>query len=241
MARKKSLSHPGHRPPIRAGGGRWRNPDANLSDIPLASLKRTKLTASIDGPVIAWLRTLLAKGPTALRPQHLRYQPRSNAVPQLHCIVLDTSGSMRQGGRLALAKGFAARLIEEAARASDDVALLSFGGRGVELLVAPGPARAAGAARVRQCGGGGGTPLAQALAVAHGLLAQSSHATLWLLTDGRTLEQPAVPQGAAHTVIVDFDDPKRPLGRGAAWAVRWGAEYRLAPGRTCIKDMAMYD
>jgi magnesium chelatase subunit ChlD-like protein len=241
VARKKSLSHPGHRLPIQAGGGRWRNPVAKLSAISLASLKRAKPTAPDDGPVIAWLRTLLAKGPAALRPQHLRYQPRSNAVPQLHCIVLDTSGSMRQGGRLALAKGFAARLIEEAARAGDHVALLSFGGRGVELLVSPGPARAAGAARVRQCGGGGGTPLAQALVVAQGLLARTSHATLWLLTDGRTLEQPAVPPAAAHTVIVDFDDPKRPLGRSAAWAARWGAEHRLAPVGTCIEDMAMHD
>ena len=187
------------------------------------------MNASSDGPAIAWLRTLVAKGPEALQPQHMRYQPRNKALPQLHCIVLDTSGSMRQGGRLALAKGFAARLIEEAARAGDDVALLSFGGRGVELLVPPGPARAAGAGRVRQCGGGGGTPLAQALAVAQGLLTRSPYAALWLLTDGRTLEQPTAVQGAAQTVIVDFDDPKRPLGRCAVWAARWGAEHRLAP------------
>ena len=50
---------------------------------------------------------------------------------------------MRQGGRLALAKGFAARLIEEAARAGDDVALISFGGQGVDMLLPPGPARGA--------------------------------------------------------------------------------------------------
>ncbi len=149
-------------------------------------------------------------------------------MPRLHLIVLDTSGSMRQGGRLALAKGFAAKLIEEAARAGDDVALLCFGGQGVELVLPPGPARAAGAARVRQCGGGGGTPLAHALAVAQGLLVKSSHAALWLLTDGRTLEQPAAPQGAAQTVIVDFDDPRRAIGRCAAWAAQWGAEHRLA-------------
>ena len=159
----------------------------------------------------------------------MRYQPRNEALPQLHCIVLDTSGSMRQGGRLALAKGFAARLIEEVARAGDDVALLSFGGHGVELLLAPGPARAAGAARVRQCGGGGGTPLAQALGVAQSLLDRNAQAALWLLTDGRTLEQPVAVRGAARTVIIDFDDPRRPLGRCAAWAVRWGAEHRLAP------------
>ena len=195
----------------------------------VARVRRTRLTALNNGPTVAWLRTLVTKGPAALQPRHLRYQPRSNALPQLHCILLDTSGSMRQGGRLALAKGFAARLIEEAARMGDDVALLSFGGRGVELLVPPGPARAAGAARVRQCGGGGGTPLVQALAVAQGLLTRSPYAALWLLTDGRTLEQPTAVQGAAQTVIVDFDDPKRPLGRCAVWAARWGAEHRLAP------------
>ena len=186
------------------------------------------MKASSDGPAIAWLRTLIAKGPAALQLQHLRYQPRSKALSQLHCIVLDTSGSMRQGGRLALAKGFAARLIEEAARAGDDVALLSFGGQGVQLLVPPGPARAAGAMRVRQCGGGGGTPLAQALAVAQSLLGRNANSALWLLTDGRTLDQPYPVRGTAQTVIVDFDDPKRPLGRCAAWATRWGAEYRLA-------------
>jgi magnesium chelatase subunit ChlD-like protein len=120
-------------------------------------------------------------------------------------------------------------LIEQAARAGDNVALLGFGGQGVQLLLPPGPARRAGAARVRQCGGGGGTPLAQALAVAQGLLAQTAgtaHAVLWLLTDGRTLEQPAAP--VASTVVVDFEEPRRALGRCAAWAARWGAEYRLA-------------
>ncbi|MEO6273277.1 MAG: VWA domain-containing protein [Rhodoferax sp.] len=180
---------------------------------------------------IDWLPTLLAKGPQALQRQHLRYQSQPAARPRLHLIVLDTSGSMRQGGRLALAKGYAARLIEQAARAGDDVGLLSFGGRGLEWLVPPGPARSAGAARVRQCGGGGGTPLAQALALAQQRIAQPSRRAaspplLWLLTDGRTLEQPAAPTTAS--VVVDFEDPRRPLGRCAAWAARWGAEYRLA-------------
>ena len=190
-----------------------------------------------DSPAIAWLRTLLAKGPRALQREHLRYQPQAVAAPRLHLIVLDTSGSMRQGGqggRLALAKGHAARLIEQAARAGDHVGLLCFGGSGVELVLPPGPARAAGVAQVRQCGGGGGTPLRQALAVANTLLAQarrrgsSGPAWLWLLTDGRTLEQPAAPKGAEHAVVMDFDDRAPAIGRCAAWAARWGAEYRLA-------------
>jgi magnesium chelatase subunit ChlD-like protein len=179
--------------------------------------------------VVAWQRTLLAKGGSLLERKHLRFQARTETFKRFHCIVLDTSGSMRQGGRLALAKGFAARLIEEVSRAGDDIALLIFGGRGVELLIPPGPARSSAIMRVRQCGGGGGTPLAQALAVTQGLLIKSQSAAVWLLTDGRTLEQPPAVQGAAHTIIVDFDDPKRGLGRCAALAKRWGAEYRLAP------------
>nr|WP_315238963.1 VWA domain-containing protein [uncultured Albidiferax sp.] len=190
-----------------------------------------------DSPAIAWLRTLLAKGPRTLQRAHLRYRPQAEAAPRLHLIVLDTSGSMRQGGRLALAKGHAVRLVELAARAGDHVGLLCFGGSGVELVLPPGPARAAGAARVCQCGGGGGTPLRQALAVANTLLAQARRrsstgpAWLWLLTDGRTLEQPAAPTGVEHAVVVDFDDrspASRAQGRCAAWAARWGAEYRLA-------------
>ncbi len=155
-------------------------------------------------------------------------------MPPLHLILLDTSGSMRKGGRLALAKGYAARLVEQAARAGEDAGLLSFGGAGVELVLPPGRARSAGAVRVRLCGGGGGTPLAQALEMAARLLEDASRrggrdATLWLLTDGRTLEQPPAPGGAGHVVIVDFDHPARPVGRCAAWARHWGAEHRPAP------------
>jgi magnesium chelatase subunit ChlD-like protein len=152
----------------------------------------------------------------------------------LHLIVLDTSGSMRQRGRLALAKGHATWLIERAARAGDDVALLCFGGQGVELRLPPGRARAAGSARVRPLGGGGGTPLTHALAQADQVLRRAARrdgqaeSWLWLLTDGRTLEQPAAPQAAHRIVIVDFDEPARAIGRCASWALRWGAEHRRA-------------
>lgn len=144
---------------------------------------------------------------------------------------------MRQGGRLALAKGYAARLLAQAARARDQAGLLVFGGAGVELLLAPGPARRSAAVRVLQCGGGGGTPLAQALDHANRLLvhAHSRGMTtpqaswLWLLTDGRTLEVPAAPVGAENVVVVDFEERKHALGRCAMLAARWGAEYHQAP------------
>jgi magnesium chelatase subunit ChlD-like protein len=170
-----------------------------------------------------------------LQRAHLRRQPVALRTGRLHCIVLDTSGSMRQRGRLALAKGHAAFMIEQAARQGDDVALLRFGGQGVELLLPPGRARASGSQRLRPVGGGGGTPLAEALAQADRLLQRTlrisgpTECWLWLLTDGRTLEQPQAPLTPQHLVIVDFDDPKKSLGRCAAWATRWGAEHQLAP------------
>jgi magnesium chelatase subunit ChlD-like protein len=141
---------------------------------------------------------------------------------------------MRQGGRLALAKGHAAWLIARAARAGDDAALLSFGGESARLLLRPGPARAALGVQVRTLGGGGGTPLIRALARADEVLRSAARrhgvceTWLWLLTDGRSLEQPAAPQGAQHIVVIDFDEPSRGLGRCAEWAARWGAEHRPA-------------
>lgn len=185
------------------------------------------------GTAIAWLPTLLAKGPHPLAREHLRRQPARAAVPTLHLIVLDTSASMLRGGRLALAKGHAAWLIEQAGRAGDDAGMLSFGGHGVELVLPPGPARAAGAVRARMCGGGGGTPLAEALALAGRMLERArgrgaAATVLWLLTDGRTLERPQAPVGAGRIVIVDFERHERPIGRCAAWARAWDADYRRA-------------
>ena len=228
------MSHPNLRAPAMAPGG-WRWPTPNPSAKPSLA-RHAARPAEALGTGIDWVRTLIGKGPQRLAPPHLRHRPPNARVPRLHLIALDTSGSMQRGGRLAKAKGYAARLIEQAARAGDHVALLGFGGKGVQLFLPPGPARAAGTARVRPLGGGGGTPLAACLAEANRLLrnaqrrggaADSADACLWLLTDGRTLEQPTAPAAAGHIVVVDFDDPLRPIGRCAAWAERWRAEHRL--------------
>ena len=223
------MSHPGLQAPTAPGGWRW--PTLPRSPKPSLARHTPAQRPGATGTGIDWVRTLVAKGPQCLTSEHLRLRPPNARVPGLHLIALDTSGSMRQSGRLARAKGYAAHLIEQAARTGDHVALLSFGGRGVQLLLAPGPARAAGVARVRPVGGGGGTPLSACLHEAGRLLRASrrlSHTTvLWLLTDGRTLEQPTAPAAAGHTVIVDFDDPLHPIGRCAAWAARWHAEHRL--------------
>ena len=181
---------------------------------------------------IDWCRTLVRKGPATLQRDHLRWVRRPAEAPTLHLIALDNSGSMRHGGRLARAKGFAAHLIDDAARAGDQVGLELFGGQGVQSLLSPAPARRSALGRIQPLGGGGGTPLRAGLRqvqtelLAHRRRHGGGRRLLWLLTDGRSLEQPAAPSAADHIVIVNFDDPVRPLGRCPAWAKAWGAELR---------------
>ena len=205
--------------------------------MPLGTAVRVEARRA-GGAALAWLPTLQAKGRAVLAAQHLRWRHPAMEPATLHLLLLDTSGSMRQGTRLARAKGYAAMLVQQAARAGAQVGVLCFGGQGVEVLLPPGPARRAGAVRVQQRGGGGGTPLAQALAAAESVLHQHRRVrgasggvrtVLWLLTDGRTVEQPPIPRGVQQVVLVDFDDPMRPVGRCAEWAQRWGAQYRRAP------------
>lgn len=183
-----------------------------------------------DASRIHWPQTLIRKGPQPLQRQHIRRVQLSVQAARLHLIVLDNSGSMRQGGRLGLAKAYAARLVDDATRVGDQVAIMHFGGQGVQVLKAPGPARRAAIARIQALGGGGGTPIASCMQAAQALLHHyrlrhgPSQRTLWLLTDGRSTERPIAPAAADHLVIVNFDDPFRPLGRCAAWAQNWGAE-----------------
>lgn len=186
--------------------------------------RRWQATARID-----WVRTLAAKGPQCLDAQHLRHRHEPVRRPTLHLIALDTSGSMRRGGALSHAKGLAAALVAQAKRQDDDVALLGFGGQGVQLLLPPGAARLAGVARIRPLGGGGGTPLmdcmqhAQRLLLARQRQQQGARSVFWLLTDGRSLHEPERPRLATQAVIVDFGDPLHPVGRCAAWGQRWQA------------------
>jgi magnesium chelatase subunit ChlD-like protein len=150
----------------------------------------------------------------------------------LHLIALDHSGSMRGGARLAMAKAFAAGLVQEASREGAQIAVLLLGGQGAQWLQGAAPARRSAIPRLRQLGGGGGTPIAAGLRLAQAELQAfrrrygTGMRTLWLLTDGRSLEQPEPPTAADRVVIVDFDDPLRPLGRCPVWAERWGAELR---------------
>lgn len=217
------------RAPVVPGLRRWSAHTAALAPR-LATAERP--AQAEDAARIHWPRTLVRKGPERLRPEHLQSVQPPAEVGALHLIALDNSGSMRSAARLAQAKAFAASLVDDAARAGTHVALLLFGGQGVQWLQNAAPARRAAIGRIGRLGGGGGTPLAEALRQAQSELQAfrrrhgAAPRTLWLLTDGRSLERPAAPPAADHVVIVDFDDPMRPLGRCRDWARHWGAEWR---------------
>ncbi|MDO9505887.1 hypothetical protein [Hydrogenophaga sp.] len=116
-------------------------------------------------------------------------------MPGLHLIALDKSGSMRQGRELARDDVYAAGLSGQDTHANGLVALLCFCCQGVELLLPPGQARAAGSARVQPVSGGG-TPLSVCLQQADRILLATTlqrvpdqDTCLWLFTGDYTFEQ----------------------------------------------------
>ncbi len=140
---------------------------------------------------------------------------------------------MLRAGQLARAKGVLAELLAQAYRWRDPVALLGFGGAGSALVLAPGRALQDAGGALAPLAGGGGTPLGAALQDADALLRRHRQGQrwLWLLTDGRTREQPPRPAWADWLCVIDFDTARPP------WAVpqRWPS-----PGRPtiCARRMA---
>ncbi|RYF67132.1 MAG: VWA domain-containing protein [Comamonadaceae bacterium] len=192
---------------------------------------RQRASAELATRALDWPRTLVARGAGALEPGHLRHQRAPVPGSVLHCFVLDASASMVAGGRLAQAKGLLLHLLREAYLRRESVALICFGAGRVELRLPPQRAPAWSEAWIAPIPGGGGTPLALAVARAGDLLAARPEAQrhLWLLTDGGSPASPARPAAAEEAHIIDFEQRRVPLGRARALARAWGAGYRRLP------------
>lgn len=174
-----------------------------------------------------WPATLIERGPAALAPAHLQRRQVDAHPGALHCFVLDTSASMLRGDGLAQAKGLLMALMRAAAAARQRLALLCFAGQRLEVRVPPTRAGAWRENWITPIGGGGGTTVEPALRRATRLLGRhrrqhpADRRTLWLLTDGRTIEKPVRPDSAERIVIIDFDAGRHALHRTARWARRW--------------------
>jgi len=149
----------------------------------------------------------------------------------LHCFVLDCSASMLHGRQLGLAKGVLLRLLQRAYQARAEVALVCFAGSHAEVRLQPARARPWSEAWVRPIAGGGGTPLALGMQRAGEVLASAARRRpaqqrwLWLLSDGRSAEQPARPRGADAVMVVDFEQHTVALGRCRELAAAWDGEW----------------
>ena len=181
------------------------------------------------GKRIAWLPTLIAKRRDTLRAEHLRFAREAPRSGVLHCFVLDCSGSMLGGQRLALAKGLLIALFDRASAARAEAALVCFGGAGADLRFGPAVPRWWSERWLRPVGGGGGTPLASGVCQAAQVLERSARRKpaqqrwLWILTDGRSGDQPVRPRHADEVVFVDFERAAIRLGRCRTLADAWGA------------------
>jgi magnesium chelatase subunit ChlD-like protein len=184
------------------------------------------------------LQTLLAKRSQPLNKTHLKFHREHGDSSALHCFVLDCSGSMISGKRLALAKGLVVALFDRAYRERAEVALVCFGGATAQVRREPGAAHWWNERWLAPIGGGGGTPLALGVRTGANVLHRaarhrpSQRRFLWLLTDGRSPETPSRPDAADQIVIVDFENEAVRLGRCVTLAASWQAEYRTAASMT---------
>lgn len=192
----------------------------------------------LAGKRIHWARTLAGKGTQTLRREHLRFQTQQTRGGDLHCFLLDCSGSMLAGQRLARVLGVLRQLMQRIYQQRAQVAIVGFSGARALLHLDISAARPSGsralAEWLRPIGAGGGTPLVEGVRRANVLLERAARANpaqrrwLWLFTDGRCDDSPPPPLRADIRIVVDCEHQRIALGRCLALAQRWLADYRSA-------------
>jgi Mg-chelatase subunit ChlI/Mg-chelatase subunit ChlD len=194
--------------------------------------------ATLSAPRAADLAPAASRGASArrieLRRDNLRYRSRRTPASQLWIVAVDCSSSMLRSGGLSVAKGVAHALEVGARRAGARLAVISFRGQGARLEVDSSPGRAVLPRAIAALGGGGGTPLHEALSAAHSLCKQTRWRApgifkrFFLLTDGRVRETPSnsstLPTDLER-IVVDCERGRVQLGRAQPLAAALRADY----------------
>jgi len=177
-----------------------------------------------------WFATLVAnRGRWPWR--ELRYRRGRGGRPLVHLVLLDTSASTLGGRRLGRAKGLVERLGRQAYAAREQLAVLGFGNDGVTELVPRRRAPKALPGRLEAAGGGGGTPLREAIQHAARLIRRwrrqdaGLRVRTYLITDGRTRQPLDGLPSLGECVVVDTEEAAVKRGRGARIAAQLGARY----------------
>jgi len=156
--------------------------------------RRRRGALDLPGTLLAalpWQRLRGAAGsfPPAIRPDDLRWHLHRPRQGRLVIFAVDASGSMG-ARRLGQAKGAVLKLLQQAYRRRDQVALILAAGEDARLLLPPSRAPEQARRALTSIPAGGGTPLSAALLLAYRLAHQARRretrpSLLLLLTDGR--------------------------------------------------------
>ncbi|WP_149180060.1 putative cobaltochelatase [Streptomyces sp. TRM49041] len=139
-----------------------------------------------------------------VRRDDLRQAVREGREGNLVLFVVDASGSMAARKRMGAVKGAVLSLLLDAYQRRDKVGLVTFRGRGAELVLPPTSSVDAAAARLEQLPTGGRTPLSAGLLKAHDVLRverlrdPARRPLLVVVTDGRATGGPEPLRTAAR-------------------------------------------
>lgn len=178
----------------------------------------------------------------ALRAEDLRTAVREGREANLVLFCVDASGSMAARKRMVQVKTAILSLLLDAYRRRDKVGLITFRGRGAELVLPPTNSVDIAATRLDELPAGGRTPLAEGLLEAARVLLRERtrdprlRPLLVVVTDGRATGGPDAvarsQQVADHvaglgvtTVVVDGETGPLRLGLAVRLAERLRAEH----------------
>jgi magnesium chelatase subunit D len=190
----------------------------------------------------------LASPRIKIEPGDLRYKQFKQRSGVLFIFAVDASGSMAIN-RMAQAKGALLRVLQQAYLHRDKVALISFRGKGAEVLLAPTGSVELAKRLVDSLPTGGGTPISAGVAKAIELvrlarLKGMSRAVLVLFTDGRanviaregqTIDDElrtlavALESESIDSVVVDTRARHISSGEANAVAQKLGSRYLYLP------------
>lgn len=201
---------------------------------------------------VNWFKTLVHnRGKSTF--EKLIFQPRRQAKPVLHLVLLDTSASVlsfdglgfdragfdkaapvvgtAKSGRLAKAKAILLAIAQEAYLKRQQLAVLGFGNEATAVLLPRKRAPKELYQWVEALTAGGGTPLRQAIEDATVYLKQAIqrqpglNSRCYLLTDGRSTCSLQDLELPGETVLIDTEQSVVKRGRGQELAQQLGAQY----------------
>lgn len=177
-----------------------------------------------------WFATLMANG-GRWPLQDIRFKKARTGQPLVHLILLDTSGSTLGGRLLGQAKGLVQALAKLAYGTRDQLAVMGFGNDRVTTVLTRRRAPKNMLEKLDALGGGGGTPLRDAITQATRTIGQWQRqepglsVCTYLITDGRTRQSVAGLAALGDCVVIDAEQGPVKRGRADQIATQLGARY----------------